>query len=107
MDLGTIMWVALSLVSQGPAQQSHLDFVLCCVKNYIVIQISFRSHEPTSWWERGCGGRGTTEEEGGFVCGCVAVVEMSPDSWQSLACLSLPAGRWAWESWHDSGLFLV
>lgn len=48
MDLGTIMWVALSLVSQGPAQQSHLDFVLCCVKNYIVIQISFRSHEPTS-----------------------------------------------------------
>ena len=48
------------------------------VENRIFNRIWDRSQEPTSGGEGGGVGEGEKEEGG---CVCVAVVEMSPDSW--------------------------
>lgn len=68
------MWLLLAVVLHGPAQQFNLDFY--CVLLRIALLSRFLPEAmnlPPD--ERGgvCGGRGTTEEEGGYVCACVGV----------------------------------
>lgn len=77
------MWLVLSLVLHGPAQQSNLD--LFCVALRIALLSRFLPEamnlppdERGGW---GVGEGGTAGEEGGYVYVCVAEVEMSPDSW--------------------------
>lgn len=75
------MWLVVSLVLHGPAQQSNLDFF--CVALRIALLSRFLPEAmnlPPD--ERGGWGKGDYRGRRGLcIRVCVAVVEMSPDSW--------------------------
>lgn len=63
------MWLVVSLVLHGPAQQSNLDFF--CVALRIALLSRFLPEAMNLPPDERGGGRGTTEEEGGYVYVCV------------------------------------